>query len=315
MALNPQALLDRRFAPVEHAYTERDCALYALGVGLGTDPLAAGPLHYLYERAPGGMRALPTLVNVLGYGGFWADQPDTGITWRKLVHAEQSFVLHRPLAPAGRVIGRNRVSALYDKGADKGALMVQERTVEDAASGAPIATVTQLTMLRADGGFGGTSGSPPLPHEMPARVPDAVCPLPTLPQAALIYRLSGDLNPLHADPSVAQAAGFDRPILHGLCTMGVALHAVLKTVLSYDAAGVRGMRARFTAPVLPGETISTELWVDGTVVSLRSRSVERNVTVLNAGRVDLARSDTADRAQREEGSGSPHPFLRQGVRS
>ncbi len=300
MALNPQALLERRFAPVEHAYTEPDCALYALGVGLGADPLAAGPLRYLYERAPGGMRALPTLVNVLGYVGFWADQPDTSITWRKLVHAEQSFVLHRPIPPAGRVIGRNRVSALYDKGADKGALMVQERTVEDAASGEPIATVTQVTMLRADGGFGGPSGPPPLPHAMPGRAPDAVCDLPTLPQAALIYRLSGDFNPLHVDPTVAQAAGFDRPILHGLCTMGVALHAVLKTVLAYDATLVRGMRVRFTAPVLPGETIRTELWVDGTVVSLRSSSIERNVTVLNAGCVDLARA---------------HHISQQGVRS
>ena len=308
MTLNPQALLERRFAPVEHAYTERDCALYALGVGLGADPLAEGPLRYLYERAPGGMRALPTLVNVLGYGGFWADQPDTGITWRQLLHAEQAFVLHRPLAPAGRVIGRNRVSALYDKGADKGALMVQERTVEDAASGEPIATVTQLSMLRADGGFGGTGGPLPLPHAMPGRAPDVLCDLPTLPQAALIYRLSGDLNPLHADPTVAQAAGFDRPILHGLCTMGVALHAVLKTVLAYDATLVRGMRVRFTAPVLPGETIRTELWVDGTVVSLRSSSVERNVTVLNAGRVDLARAD-------DPGAGFHDLISRQGVPS
>ncbi|MBD9665269.1 acyl dehydratase [Variovorax paradoxus] len=289
MPLDPHHLLSRAFAPVEQAYTAHDSMLYALGCGLGADPLDAGQLRYVYERTPGGLQALPTLANVLGYSGFWADQPDTGITWRKLVHAEQAIELHSPMAPEGRVVGTNRVVALHDKGADKGALMLQERRVVDAASGALLATVTQTTMLRADGGFGGSHGLPQAPpHAIPYRVPDQVCDLSTLPQAALLYRLNGDLNPLHADPAVAQAAGFARPILHGLATMGVALHAVLKTVLDYDAAAVRGMRVRFTAPVLPGETLRTELWRDGRVVSLRSTVLERGAVVLNAGRVDLA---------------------------
>jgi acyl dehydratase len=144
-------------------------------------------------------------------------------------------------------------------------------------------------MLRADGGFGGAHGVPlAAPHAVPDRAPDAVCDLPTLPQAALLYRLNGDFNPLHADPAVARAAGFPRPILHGLATMGVALHAVLKTLLGYDAAAVRGMRVRFTAPVLPGETLRTALWRDGAVVSLRTTALERGTVVLDAGRVDLA---------------------------
>jgi acyl dehydratase len=289
MPLNPYHLLNRAFAPVEQTYTAHDSMLYALGCGLGADPLDAGQLRYVYERAPGGLQALPTLANVLGYSGFWADQPDAGITWRKLVHAEQAIELHRPVAPEGRVVGANRVVALHDKGAEKGALMLQERRVVDAATGAPLATVTQTTLLRGDGGFGESFGRPLTPpHAIPERAPDHVCDLPTLPQAALLYRLSGDFNPLHADPAVAQAAGFLQPILHGLATMGVALHAVLKAVLDYDAAAVRGMRVRFTAPVLPGETLRTELWRDGAVVSLRSTVLERGVVVLNAGRVDLA---------------------------
>lgn len=289
MGLDPLRLLNRRFDPVEHRYDERDCMLYALGCGLGTDALDEGPLRYVHEGAAGGLRALPTLINVLGYGGFWADRPDTGIDWRRLVHAEQAIVLHRPLAAQGHVIGRNRVTGLHDKGADRGALMLQERAVTDAASGEPIATVTQTTMLRGDGGFGGAHGAPlAAPHAVPDRAPDAVCDLPTLPQAALLYRLNGDFNPLHADPAVARAAGFPRPILHGLATMGVALHAVLKTLLGYDADAVRGMRVRFTAPVLPGETLRTELWRDGTVVSLRTTVLERGTVVLDAGRVDLA---------------------------
>lgn len=289
MGLDPLRLLNRRFDPVEHRYAERDSMLYALGCGLGADALDDGQLRYVHEGAAGGLRALPTLINVLGYGGFWADQPDTGIAWRRLVHAEQAIVLHRPLAAQGHVVGRNRVTGLHDKGVDRGALMLQERQVTDAASGEPIATVTQTTMLRGDGGFGGAHGTPLAPpHAVPDRAPDAVCDLPTLPQAALLYRLNGDFNPLHADPAVARAAGFQRPILHGLATMGVALHAVLKTLLGYEADAVRGMRVRFTAPVLPGETLRTELWRDGTVVSLRSKTLERGTVVLDAGRVDLA---------------------------
>jgi len=288
MAIDPHYLLSRPFAPVEHAYAPRDSILYALGIGLGADPLDAGQLAYVYEGAPGGQRAVPTQINILGYTGFWADQPDTGIAWRKLVHAEQAIVLHRPLAASGRVIGDNKVVGLHDKGADKGALMVQERRVTDAHSGALLATVSQTVMLRGDGGFGGSFGQALLPpHAIPDRAPDAVCDLATLTQAALLYRLNGDLNPLHADPAVASAAGFSRPILHGLATMGVAMHVVLKTLLGYDAGSVRGMRVRFTAPVLPGDTLRTELWRDGNVVSLRTTALERAVIVLNAGRVDL----------------------------
>jgi acyl dehydratase len=284
MAINYEHLMQRRFPALEHNYSRRDTMLYALGVGLGADPVDPGQLSFVYEE---GLKVLPTMAAVLGYPGFWAKETDTGIDWRRLVHAEQSFVLHKRLAAEARVVGQNRVSAIYDKGAAKGALLCQERRVVDRADGELIATVTQVSMLRGDGGFGGPGGSPPAPHPIPERTPDSVCDLPTLAQAALIYRLSGDYNPLHADPAVARAAGFSRPILHGMCLMGVACHAVLRALLAYDPAPIRGMRVRFTAPAMPGETIRTELWVEGSVISFRSTVLERNVVVLNAGRVDL----------------------------
>ncbi len=284
MAIDPQALLNRRFAPVEHRYLARDTMLYALGVGLGADPLDGGQLRYVYED---GLVALPTFANVLAYPGFWARESGTGIDWRRLVHAEQSIVLHAPLPVQGSVTGRTRVTGLWDKGAGKGALMQQTRDLE-SADGVPLAKVTQLTLLRGNGGCGSAGdGAPAAPHVMPERAPDTVCELATLPQSALIYRLSGDYNPLHADPAAASVAGFDRPILHGMCTMGVAAHAVLRTLLGYDAARFRAMRVRFTAPVFPGETLRTELWLDGDIVSLRTTAVSRGVVVLDKGRVDL----------------------------
>lgn len=293
MAIDPRALLARRFAPIEHAYEHRDTALYALGVGLGADPLDAGALRYVYEGGDGqSLQALPTMVNVLAYPGFWAREPDTGIDWRKLVHAEQRIELHAPVPARGRVVGRNRVSALWDRGAGKGAFLEQQRALLDE-SGRALATVTQLSLLRGDGGFGdgGSPGAPPAPHTMPERAPDASCDLPTRPEAALVYRLCGDLNPLHADPAVARAAGFERPILHGMATMGVAAHAVLRTLLDYDAGRFKGMRVRFTAPALPGDTLRTDMWVDGNVVSLRTTAVERAAVVLDHARVDLAQGD------------------------
>lgn len=285
MPIDPDRLLARDFAPIEAEYGARDTILYALGLGIGGDPLDPGELRFVYEDA---LVAMPTMVNILGYPGFWAKEPDTGIDWRRLVHAEQAIVLHRPLAPTGRIVAKTRITGLWDKGADKGAFLQQTRNVTDAETGDTIATVTQLSMLRGDGGRGGSDGAPPAPHVIPDRPADAICDLPTLPQAALLYRLNGDFNPLHADPAVAKAAGFDQPILHGLCTMGIAAFAALKTILDFDASRIVGMRVRFTAPVLPGDTIRTEVWRDGGVLSMRASVPARGVTVLDRSRIDLS---------------------------
>ena len=273
------------FADVEHSYAARDTMLYALGLGCGSDPTDADDLRFVYED---GLVALPTMAVVLGGPGFWLKNDKTGVDWRRILHGEQSVIIHRPLAVAGRVIGRTRVTEIIDKGAGKGALMFSERTLIDQASGAPVATLASTTFMRGDGGFGGPSGPAPEPHTLPDRAPDAACDFATLPQAALIYRLSGDYNPLHADPKVAASAGFPRPILHGLCSFGIAGRALIKLACDNDPKRLKSMRLRFSAPAFPGETIRTEIWRDGAQVSFRARVVERDLVILNNGLAQIA---------------------------
>jgi acyl dehydratase len=268
------------FGDVEHRYTARDSMLYALGLGCGSDPIDADELRFVFEED---LLALPTMAVVLGGPGFWMRNEKTGVDWRKILHGEQGLTLHRPLPAAGTVIGRTRIKEIVDKGEKRGALMFTERSILDHESGAPIATLTSTTVMRGDGGFGGAAGPTPAPHPLPQRAPDAALDIATLPQAALIYRLSGDMNPLHADPKVAAAAGFARPILHGLCSFGVAGRAVLKLAGGNDPARLTHMQVRFTAPALPGETIRTEIWRDGASVSFRARAVERDAVILNNG--------------------------------
>src|ERR1043166_4881661 len=215
MPIDHAALKSWPFPDVEHRYTARDTMLYALGLGCGSDPTDADELPFVFEE---NLRALPTMAVVLGGPGFWIRDEKTGVDWRKILHGEQGLTLHRPLPVAGTVIGRMRIKDIVDKGRERGALMFTERSILDKESGAQIATLTSTTVMRGDGGFGGPSGSTPAPHPLPERAPDAALDIATLPQAALIYRLSGDMNPLHADPKVAAAAGFPRPILHGLCS-------------------------------------------------------------------------------------------------
>jgi acyl dehydratase len=203
------------------------------------------------------------------------------------VNGEQSVTLHRPIAPQGTVIGRSKILEIIDKGVGKGALIYTERQVTDKASGALIASVRQTTFCRADGGFGGPKHESPPVHQIPERKADLVCDLPTRPEMAMIYRLSGDRNPLHIDPVVAKVAGFQRPILHGLATFGVVCHALLKSVCGYDPTRVTLFGGRFSAPVFPGETIRTEIWRDGAVTSFRAHVVERNVVAMNNGRAEI----------------------------
>ncbi len=285
MALDPDILLNHDFGVLEHSYTERDSALYALGVGLGFDPLDEAQLKFVYEQ---NMAALPTMAVVLAYPGFWLKESWTGVDWVRVLHGEQGIRIHQPLPPAATVVGTTRVTAVVDKGAAKGALIYSEREVRDKATGELLCTLTQSGFARGDGGFGGESRPSPPVHRIPDRAPDDVCELPTLPQAALIYRLSGDFNPLHADPKVAREAGFEAPILHGLATLGVAGHALLRAVCDYDPARLRALDLRFSAPVYPGETLATEIWRDGDgVVSFRTSAVERGVVVLNNGRAEI----------------------------
>ena len=278
-------LLALNIPEVEHSYTEKDAILYALGLGLGQDPMNEDELAFVYEKA---LKVLPTYALVLGYSPYWLRNPESGVTWNKVVHGEQSFAVHRPIAHKGTVIGKTRIVEVIDKGEGKGALVFSERKVIDKASGELVATLKQTTFCRADGGFGGPPREAPPPHALPDRAPDLVCDLPTRPEMALVYRLSGDINPLHAEPAFAKAAGFPRPILHGLATFGVAGYAILKSVCGYDTARLTGMAGRFSAPVYPGETIRTEMWRDGAVVSYRARVVERDIVAINNGRAEIS---------------------------
>jgi acyl dehydratase len=279
-----EKLLALKIPEVEHSYGPKDCMLYALGVGLGLDPLNEHELPFVYEK---NLRVLPTMAVVLGYPGFWVKELDTGIDWVKVVAGEYALELHRPLSPRGTVIGRTRIAEIVDKGAGKGAVVYAQRSIVDKASGAHIATIVQTTFCRGDGGFGGPPREQRPVHPIPERAPDLVCDLPTRPEMALIYRLSADPNPLHADPAVAKAAGFPRPILHGLGTFGVTGHAILKTLCGYDPARLTAIAGRFSAPVFPGETIRTEMWCNGAVISFRARVIERDVVAINNGRAQI----------------------------
>lgn len=283
MAVTHEQLMALRIPERQYSYTDNDTMLYAVGIGLGADPLDREQLAFVYEKK---LKVMPSMATVIAWDDSWVIK--SGLDFLKVVHGEQRLTLHKPLPAAATVKSSIRVKAAYDKGPGKGALLVGEIAITDAASGDKLCTLESVTFARGDGGFGGPAGSPePLPR-VPERAPDRSVAFRTLPQAALIYRLSGDRNPLHCDPDVARAAGFDRPILHGLCTWGHACHAVVRECCDYRPERITSFAARFTAPVYPGETIETEMWREGAAVHFRSRVPERDVTVLNNGYVTLA---------------------------
>ena len=285
MAIDPETLLARAFPEIPCQYSWRDCAIYALGLGLGSDPLASDELRHVYEED---LQALPTMAVTLGHPGFWISDPDNGIDFRKVVHGEQSLVIHRQLRPDGRLIARNSVEEIIDKGEGRGALLKVRRDLFEVDTGALQSSQTMTMFCRGDGGFGGpATGKPVVTVNLPGRDADAVVDRSTSPQAALIYRLTGDLNPLHADPAIAAAAGFDRPILHGLATFGIAGFALLSGCRRGGEA-LREIACRFTSPFFPGETLRTEIWLEDGAVLFRCTSLERGVVVLDRGRAVFA---------------------------
>lgn len=267
----------RRFS-----YTDRDTMLYALGAGMGRDPLDERELRYVYEGD--GFVAMPTLAVVLARSGLPRALP---INYALVLHGEQSLTLHRPLPTAGELIADTRVTRILDKGAAKGALIYHETVARPVGEEAPLFTIGASLFARGDGGFGGPSGPAPTPHPIPERAPDVIHVSETRPDQALLYRLTGDRNPLHADPAVATRAGFPVPILHGLCTYAVACRAVLASVCDYDASRLTGFDVRFTAPVHPGDRIETDIWLDDEGALFRCRVPARGVAALN-GRARLS---------------------------
>lgn len=265
-------------------YDPRDVILYALGVGAGLSD-AVDETAFLYERQ---VQALPTMALVLGTPGFWPMDPACGIDWLRVLHGEERLRLFQPIEPAGALAGRTRITDVADKGVGGAALV---RTVKELRTpgGTLVAEAETTWVLRGAGGFGGTPALPgePLP-QAPARDPDFQVDLPTSRNQAAIYRLSGDRNPLHIDAATARSAGLDRPLLHGLSTMGVCARALIHACCAGDAARLREIAVRFTAPVHPGDTIRTFVWQSGQDLWFRAEAAERGVRVIGNGTAKIA---------------------------
>ena len=282
MALDVQELLSR-YLRTEMTYGDRDVMLYALSLGLGRDPLDETELRYVYEQR---LEVVPTFATILAFSTRLM-KPTDDLDFSKLLHGEQRLELHGPLPASGTAIIEVRIKDLIDKGAGKGLLITTEVTVSSKESGERLATLEGVGFYRGDGGRTGRSGTAPPPHQLPERAPDAVVTSTTRPDQALLYRLNGDRNPLHAEPAFARRAGFERPILHGLCSYGIACCAVLRTYCPEEPRRIRTFNVRFSAPVFPGETLRTEMWRDGETVSFRTHSQERDLVVLNNGKCCL----------------------------
>jgi len=282
MAIDYEEVMQLKASNLPFSYREREAMLYALGIGFGRDPLNEAELPFVYEN---GLRTVPTLSTVVSWGSAIIGR--TGINYLYVLHGEQRLTVHCPMPVAAEILADERVTGAFDKG-EKGAILLIEKTLRLKDSGKKLCTLTATTVARGDGGFGGPKEGAPEPHPLPQRTPDIVHACDTRPDQAFLYALSGDRNPLHRDPKVAKMAGFPRPILHGLCTYGTACRAIISTVCKYDADRIAGFDARFSAPVFPGETIVTEMWIDDRVVSFRSKVKERDIVVINNGKCTLA---------------------------
>lgn len=272
------ALLGHEFGETRHRWDRRDAILYALGVGIGTDPLDPQALRYLDERE---LKVLPSMAVTLASPGMWIRNPAFGVDFGALVHAAQAAQFINPLPPEGEIIGTARIASLSDRGEGKGAVLVLERTIRDAANDTEYCRLEQTLLLRGNGGFGG----PPAPRSEPwtPAVPAHASTIAQVsPRAALIYRLSGDRNPLHLDPQFAQGAGFPRPILHGLASYAMAGVAISQA-LGQEPADLRRLDCRFSGVVFPGDTMRLDIWRDGAATHFRGFVDDRKV--IDEGRI------------------------------
>ncbi|RYF39705.1 MAG: 3-alpha,7-alpha,12-alpha-trihydroxy-5-beta-cholest-24-enoyl-CoA hydratase [Comamonadaceae bacterium] len=273
-------LKTRDFGTVVQTFGERDCMLYALGLGIGGDPCSAEQLRFV-QGSP--VAVLPTIAAVLASPGEWMREPSVGLQWERLVALSHHLEIHRPIPLSGTVCSRVKVTDVFDRGAGRGALIHWERELTDASTQGCLAVLRGRALARGDGGFGGR----PPPVTVRDSELEGPAPIrwrwPTSPMQALVYRLSGDFNPVHADPAVAKAAGFDRPILHGLCTLGIACFAIVSHVCQGDPVALKSISARYTGVVYPGETLEVQIWNDASTVRFRCRVEERDSVVVDGG--------------------------------
>ncbi len=283
MTISEAHLLSRPAILQQQSYDIKDSILYALGIGFGADDtIDAETLRYLYEPE---LIVFPTMALVLGAPPKWLADPSLGINYGQILHGEESLRLHRALAPSGHVRTSTTILAVHDKGVGKGAVMRTERQLTDADSGEPIATIESGYYLRGEGGFGGSAGTSNTPAVTPPdRQADWSIDMRTRADQALIYRLSGDFNPLHVDPAAAADAGFDRPVLHGLCSMGLAGRAAVRLPCEGAPERLRQLDVRFAGPVFPGETIRFSIWLNEPGLATFTGTVtERDSVVLSHG--------------------------------
>jgi acyl dehydratase len=282
MPIDYDALLATSVSDEPFEYTEKDTMLYAIGVGFGSDPLDHCELPYVAETRA--LRTVPSMASMLLSSDLL---DDCGWDRGKVLHGEQRLELYRPLPPAANLLANHRVVAVYDRGARLGAEILLESEARLTRDDTVVFSLGSTLIARGDGDFGGPQDAGPLPHQVPKREPDLSCNLATRPDQALLFRLTGDFDPLHSDPAYARRAGFDAPILHGRCTYGIACHAILKTICDYDFTLIAGFDVRFSSPVYPGDVITTEMWQDRNIVSFRCRVNERDVIVIDNGKCTL----------------------------
>jgi acyl dehydratase len=283
----PGKLSEMTLPSVTREYGPENLILYALGLGYGENRLDREELRFVYERD---IKAVPSICSVMCRSSAWLRDPEHGIDWKRVTHAEEAFIVHRTIAPKGRIRGSFEITSIEDKGPSKGALLHLKRELHDADNGGLVAVTRSVLLLQGDGGRGGFGAPPPPVRFLPELAPDRIERLRVSARAALIHRLNGDLNPLHVDPDAARLAGFDRPVLHGLCTSGMACRAILSAYCAHNPEMLRGMSVRFTKPVYPGENLQLEFYERSELIEFRARVVERNVIVLDGCSAILDRS-------------------------
>jgi len=282
MAIDYEKIMSLETKNQEFSYSDRETMLYGLGIGFGKDPLNDEELKFVYERD---LKTVPSMATVVSWGA--GNMRESGINYLLVLHGEQRLKMHEPLPHSADILVDSSVKGIFDKGKEKGALIITETDIKLKENENLLCTLSSTTFARGDGGFGGPSDGAPEPHLIPERKSDDEFSADTEPNQALIYRLSGDRNPLHSDPEIAKAAGFDVPILHGLCTYGTACRTIISNVCDYDSTLIEEFNVRFSSPVYPGEKISTEIWKDDNVISFRCWVRDRNVMVLNNGKCVL----------------------------
>ena len=277
MPINYDEIMSMTSENVEISYSDKDSILYSLGVGLGNDPMNMAELKYVYENS---QVALPSMATNFQYHSPLLLKAN--INFILVVHGEQKLSFSNPLPVSGDFISNAKVIGCYDKGAGKGAIIDVETTINLKKDNTEICKLVSTTFARGDGGFGGPE-SPKNEIFKPEGDPDFVHEIKTKPDQALIFRLSGDYNPLHSDPNFAKTAGFEKPILHGMCTYGIACRSVVESVCEGDAKRLKKFDCRFSSPVYPGETIVTEMWKNDSKVYYQSKVKERDKIVIKNG--------------------------------